>query len=203
MARTHGWSGHPPRDEEEARRRIVEAAGACIERHGLAKTSMSDIATEAGVTRRTLYRYYAGLDELILDWGESATQEFAVRLVRHVRRIEDPAAILLEAVCFAIEQLPKSPYANDLVSSGRPDLLLSGLTAPRAILAGRSFLDQLFDDPAALFPGRELDEVVEIMLRTIASMLGNPSERPRSRRELRRFVAAWMLPALGCTLPDE
>ena len=201
MARTHGWSGHPPRDEEDARRRIVEAAGACIERHGLAKTSMSDIATEAGVTRRTLYRYFANLDELILEWGEAATREFAVRLVRHVRRIEDPSAILLEAVCFAIEQLPKSPYANDLVSSGRPDLLLSGLTADRAIVAGRAFLDELFPDPAAMFPGRDLDDVVEMMLRTIASMLGNPSDRPRTKRELRRFVGSWLLPALGLTAP--
>ena len=41
---------------------------ACIERWGLAKTSLEDVATEAGLSRATLYRWFAGgRDQLITE----------------------------------------------------------------------------------------------------------------------------------------
>ena len=42
------WAGAPPADENEARQRIMDAAVRCVQRFGLAKTSLGDIAAEAG-----------------------------------------------------------------------------------------------------------------------------------------------------------
>jgi AcrR family transcriptional regulator len=49
-----------PTAKSSTRRRIRDAALVCIGRFGLAKTTVDDIAREAGCSRATLYRYYDG-----------------------------------------------------------------------------------------------------------------------------------------------
>jgi AcrR family transcriptional regulator len=50
----------PPVDVRPTRTRIRDAALTCVGRFGLAKTTVDDIAREAGCSRATLYRYYDG-----------------------------------------------------------------------------------------------------------------------------------------------
>ena len=45
--------------------RAIEAALACIARHGLSKTTIDDIAREAGCSRATLYRYFGSKHDLV------------------------------------------------------------------------------------------------------------------------------------------
>jgi len=63
---------HPSSLAEEhrviTRARIVEAALAATRKHGLAAT-VDDIATAAGVGRRTVFRYFATRDELLAAAG--------------------------------------------------------------------------------------------------------------------------------------
>ena len=48
------------------RQRILEATYACVARWGLSKTTVEDAAREAGLSRATVYRYFpGGRDELI------------------------------------------------------------------------------------------------------------------------------------------
>lgn len=49
-------SGHSAKDGRAAE--IIDAAVACIRKLGARKVSVEDIATEAGISRRTLYRLY-------------------------------------------------------------------------------------------------------------------------------------------------
>lgn len=46
-------------------RKLIEAARNVFSRYGVAKTTMADIAREAGVARQTLYNAYAGKDEVM------------------------------------------------------------------------------------------------------------------------------------------
>jgi AcrR family transcriptional regulator len=43
--------------------RALDATSACMARHGLARTSMTDIAKEMGVARSTLYRSFSSVEE--------------------------------------------------------------------------------------------------------------------------------------------
>jgi AcrR family transcriptional regulator len=73
--------GQPSRERADAarnRRRIVEAAAALVEAHGIANVSMDDVARAAGVGTGTLYRRFgdrAGLALALLD--------------EHTRRFQD------------------------------------------------------------------------------------------------------------------
>ena len=48
-----------------ARRAILDAALACIARVGLAKTTLDDVAREAGCARATVYRCFPGKQQLL------------------------------------------------------------------------------------------------------------------------------------------
>jgi AcrR family transcriptional regulator len=52
------------RDSGERQQQILRAASAVITRQGYDKTTMADIADEAGVSRGTVYLYFNGKDEL-------------------------------------------------------------------------------------------------------------------------------------------
>jgi AcrR family transcriptional regulator len=51
-------------DSDERQQQILDAAAAVIIRLGYDKTTMSDIAAQAGVSRRTLYLYFKGKEQL-------------------------------------------------------------------------------------------------------------------------------------------
>lgn len=68
--------------------RIAEALLACIGRWGLAKTTVEDIARQAGVSRATVYRVFPG--------GKSAISEAAA--VAEVRRLVSTLQVGLDGV---------------------------------------------------------------------------------------------------------
>ncbi len=51
-------------DNDQRQQQILDAAAAVIIRLGYDKTTMSDIAEEAGASRRTIYLYFKGKEEL-------------------------------------------------------------------------------------------------------------------------------------------
>jgi TetR/AcrR family acrAB operon transcriptional repressor len=54
-------------DEDERRQQILNAAAAVMIRLGYDKTTMSDIAEEAGMSRRTVYQYFKGKEGIFED----------------------------------------------------------------------------------------------------------------------------------------
>ena len=58
---------------KEGKTKIIEAAQRLIARKGVAKTSMRDIAEEAGMTTGAIYYYYKSKEELLYDVMDYAT----------------------------------------------------------------------------------------------------------------------------------
>src|ERR1700761_1689695 len=100
-----GWAGSPPADDAEARKRIVDAALRLVDRHGAAQTTVSDIADALGITRRTVYRYFAGTEELFTAVAEVALGGFVAQIERLVADM-DVTSQLVEIVAHIIERLP-------------------------------------------------------------------------------------------------
>jgi AcrR family transcriptional regulator len=59
------WGDRPPVDDDEARRRLLDAAEVCYERRGVSRTTVDDIAKEASVHRTTVYRYFGSRDDVL------------------------------------------------------------------------------------------------------------------------------------------
>jgi AcrR family transcriptional regulator len=59
------WGADTPQDEGQARERLLTAAEACYAQRGVGRTTIVDIAREAGVHRSTVYVYFQSKDEVL------------------------------------------------------------------------------------------------------------------------------------------
>lgn len=104
-----------PERREAKRAEIVAAARRCFSRDGFHRTSMPDIAAEAGVAVGAPYRYFASKDEIIVAIAEEA---FGV-LFGPVERLADSTSALTAADLVAAST---AALSGDAVpdASGRP-----------------------------------------------------------------------------------
>ncbi|MGI5328780.1 TetR/AcrR family transcriptional regulator [Actinomadura nitritigenes] len=189
--RTHGWKGDPPRDETEARDRIIGAAMRCIDRYG-SKTRLADVAKELGVTRQTVYFYFDGTEELLVATALQAAGDFLDRLAAHVAPIGDDAEILAEGLFYTFDRLPHEPYLGILLAGGHTGAFTQGITSPTAMAFGRTILLRFdIDWTARGYTDTDLDELVELMLRLLQSFVIDPGHPPRSPEEFRAYLRRW------------
>jgi AcrR family transcriptional regulator len=66
--------------DTSTRQRILAATAEVLGRNGKTKLSLSDVATQAGVSRPTLYRWFASKDELLSAFSRYERQVFETGL---------------------------------------------------------------------------------------------------------------------------
>ncbi len=191
--RTHGWSSDLPQDDAEARRRIIAATRRCVDRLGPEKTGLASVAAEVGVSRPTIYHYFPSTEALLRETGVEAAAEFLDRLAAHLVLLEDPLEILLESLIYSAEHLPVDPYVSLLLVTGHTESFVRSITTPLGRAAGLALLARLpIDWPALGADSGSLDELNELMLRTLQSLILEPLGRP----EMRAYLDRWIRPAL-------
>ena len=194
----HGWQGNPPGTEDEARRRIVKAAMACVDRVGLAKTSMSVVAAEAGVTRQTVYRYFPRLADILSAVAVAGAEDFAARMARHLASFGSPAEVAVESVVFGVLEVPREPYLGLLLQAGESDFFTVAVTSPESFALGARILRAVPVDwaGAGITTDDELQGLAEILMRLFLSFLQHPSTPALDDDQLRALVRRWIGPAL-------
>jgi len=66
--------------ERDLRCQILEAAGRCFSQYGSYKTSLQDVAGEAGISRGTVYRYFGDRQRLISAYIDYHSDQFLLAL---------------------------------------------------------------------------------------------------------------------------
>lgn len=191
-----GWAGSPPADDAEARKRIIDATLSLVDDRGAADATLSDVADSLGITRRTVYRYFAGTEELFSAVAEIALSGFVAQ-IEAVTSNMDASAQLVEVVAYIVERLPHEPKLALLLANDRSNAFSRNMLAPAVIARCRVILQHTDIDWAALgHDDKALDELVEFLLRNVQSMVIAPSDPPRSGSELRAYLRRWIGPAL-------
>lgn len=178
------------------RSRIIEATLACLRADGVAGTTISAISRESGISRPTVYAHFADLPELVHAAVEHAALEITARIARDVRGAATPAEAIVEFIVAAHRELRADPVAFLVSDIGtRPGLADTGtISRPMLDLAGAFMRPALEHDPALL---ERQDEIVEISVRFLLSVLTYSSERTRTDTRLRAFLHRTLVPALG------
>lgn len=190
--RTHGWSGSTPASDDEARARILEAAGKAIDAHG-ADFSIADVARTLGVTRQTVYRYFPSTDALLVASAERAAVDFLNRLTLHLEGITDPVDAVAEGIATALEWLPKDKHIGLVLVPGRADAHTETVTSDVALQFANSLLRRFDVDWASHgFSDADLDEFAEYLLRIIQSFVIDPGRPPRTGENLRAYLRRWV-----------
>jgi AcrR family transcriptional regulator len=194
--RRHGWSGDIPADDDEAVRRIVTTARHAIDERGT--VSVSELAQALGVTRQTIYRYFPTQEALLGATALSAVDGFLDRLAAHLGSLSDPTEAVVEGVAYTYEQLGHDKYLSLVFQPGRTTVFTASVTSDLAMSFGRSILQRFQIDWAnAGFVDDTFDELVEIMLRTLQSLIVDPGRPGRTGAALRDFLRAWIAPAVS------
>ncbi|MGB3894210.1 TetR/AcrR family transcriptional regulator [Mycolicibacter sinensis] len=190
MARRRGWGGNPPRDDEEAGRRIIAAAVDLVAETGSA-VSLADVAAALGVIRQTVYRYFPTADALMRAVAIASVDDFLDRLTEHVQGIHDPADALTEGTLYTLDAVTRSPQLGAMLSSTSP--LNREMTSQESLALGMRMIDRFdvdwkqhgYDEPS-------LRELVEFTLRIMLSFIVAPNDSDRSADGLRRFLRRWL-----------
>jgi AcrR family transcriptional regulator len=187
------------RTPEEQTEKVLGAAEACIERHGIRKTTMDDIAKEAGMSRPSIYRFFADRDELLFALTKKHSRALVQKTHRFIARQSTFSDGVVEGLMYLADHGRRDPFTRLLVSPqddsgfGRR----FGLTVDAAELAGE-FWYRLFDAAEASGDMRKgLDRGrLNMWFAGIGLMLMTMLDTGSDPAELRRMVRELVVPAL-------
>ncbi|MFF1410840.1 TetR/AcrR family transcriptional regulator [Streptomyces sp. NPDC058289] len=199
----HGWGGRPPASDAEARQRIIDATDRCIDRYGVAKTTLSDVAGELGVTRQTVYRHFGRISDIIGEVAAQGAESFVEQMIAHLQGITDPAEAVIEGMVFCVRTIPTDPRLSLLLQLGDPAAFGRGATTRDTIDRGAKMLQRFPVDWTASGIGEDdLNGLAEMIMRLLTSLLQHPSEVPQDEARLRTFLNRWLAPALSRPSPS-
>ena len=90
---------------------ILDVAAALVAEHGLAGVTMSQIATEVGIGRATLYKYFSDVEAIVLAWHERQVTEHLAHLRAVVTSTTDPGE-RLQRVLRTYAELSAGQYGH-------------------------------------------------------------------------------------------
>ena len=101
----------------EVHEAILDTAAALVARHGLRAVTMSQIAQETGIGRATLYKYFSGVEPILIAWHDR-------HVANHLERLSElrnqPGAVgqRLEAVLegFAVISYERHQHGAELAA---------------------------------------------------------------------------------------
>ena len=96
-----------------ARTRILAATAAVLGRRGHSKLNLSDVATEAGVSRTTLYKWYSSKEDLLAAFGLYELRNVNDGFARAIEGLEGSEK--LDAAVQYIVDFQKSYSLNQMV----------------------------------------------------------------------------------------
>ncbi|WP_280236721.1 TetR/AcrR family transcriptional regulator [Nocardia cyriacigeorgica] len=197
MARRRGWGGTPPKDDEEARQRIVATAVELIGRTSAA-ISIADVAEALGVIRQTVYRYFPSSDALMTAAAIASVDGFLDRLTAHVAGLRDPVEAMTEAVVYTLTEVRRTPHLGLMLSTSYTNVDPDSLTSVQAKTFGMTMIHRFdVDWNAHGYDEAALQELVEYVLRTMHSFFVSPGNPPRTDAQLRTYLRRWMGTAIA------
>ena len=195
-----------PEDPAATQRERVYAGGYdCVERFGLSKTTIEDVARASGISRATVYRLFpGGRDQVLRETVGWEMNRFFARLAAAVDGTPDLASRLEQALVFARRSILEHAVLQKVLST-EPEILLPLLTIEqhRVVRYITAYLVPLLEaersegrlDPV-VDVGRAADHVSRLALSLIGSPgrwdLSDPDEvRELVRRELLGGILAF------------
>jgi AcrR family transcriptional regulator len=174
---------------EGVRALLKQAAEQCVERHGVNKTTMEDIAKQAGFSRPTVYRYFSDREELLLAVLADRASALTVRAHRYIATQPSLADKLVEGLIYLAEHGYRDPfvraddsrYVRRMMESGGQSA--ANFWAP--VLAEAAYAGELVD---GLNLAMAFDWLADVGLMVMGRLESNDQTVNGLRAMLRSFV---------------
>lgn len=158
------------------RDRILAATLACVGRLGMARTTMEDVAREAGLSRATLYRAFPGGRDEVLDavitWEVA---RFFARVSNAIHPEElDEATVLEQGLRAARDAFDHHELLQRLLRDEADQLVPSLLTVMPMVVRALADWYRPRLEAAALRPGVDPAEAADLVARMALSYIATP-----------------------------
>jgi AcrR family transcriptional regulator len=183
--------------------RAISATLACIARHGLSKTTIDDVAREAGCSRATLYRYFGSKQGLV----SSVVRAESDRVTAACRDAAAGAATLEDAVVSVLVVAGRELAQHTslaFLAAHEPEILLPHLT----FSGGDRFLGGASHALAPCFApwlGERAERAAEWIVRLGLTLWFSPTA-PVSLGDtaaVRAYAHEFIVPAIHCASTKE
>lgn len=182
---------------------VLNAARACYLRVGVDKTTAADIASEAGISRATLYRRFSSHEDIFIAVLTRDSWEMAEACQARLEGIDDPVEHIVEGMLYVLDEIPRRPlHAHLFGQSGSPWVISRTIPAEK--------LHAICVELIGAMPGlrllpqgtqpRQLDFLGEWILRTLVSYAVVPSQIARNRDEMRDLLHSMLDPVIKSVL---
>lgn len=151
----------------------LDATATLVAEHGLLAVTMSQIASETGIGRATLYKYFPDVESILTAWHKRQIAAHLDQLAETRDRVDPPRA-RLEAVLTTYAQLSYSHADNELAA-----FLHRGTHMTEAERHLHDFIRDLIADAAATGAVRTdigTDELTNYTLHALSAARGSRSK---------------------------
>lgn len=170
--------------------RIVDAAVECLIEVGWEKTTVSEVAARAGLSRPTVYSYFSSRDDLLFAVSSAAAQRISEQLMSVAEAgTNSGAEFVVESVVTVVMGYRRDPAAS-LLGLIRPGEILDAA----AVEVSRAALLPLLNWEPQL--ADELDEIAETVMRFVVSLMVDDGSRCRTDEGLRAYLYRRLVPSL-------
>lgn len=155
--------------DQQQKKQILEAAKISFQQHGYFKTSMDDIAKQAGKSRTTVYKYYKNKDQVFEDYLLLEIQEIVNAADQAI-----PASASLESKLISynfkkIEAIHArlEPYkrliSGDIESTRHYSFFREQFSKAEKVVMKRVFQEGIAEKVIAHIPDTELDFLISVI----------------------------------------
>lgn len=181
---------------DDPRDRVLAAAERCIERFGIRKTTMEDIAVEAEMSRPSVYRYFADRDELLVAIIAKHSRVLRDKAHKVIARQGDLPDQVVEGLLYLADQGRRGPFTRYMVNPDGTDLGRRMVASHMSETLVAEFWDPVLDAAvkAGTLPDGLARRDIHVWLRDLCLMLMRGLEEGdgdvrRYRSILKTFVA--------------
>ncbi len=189
----------PRTEESDTAARILDAALSLYLEFGLRRTTMDDVARQAGIGRVTVYRHYADKNALfqavVLRECWRSIHDIEAKLAA----IADPEARIVESFVLVVNGSRRHPLMRRLLDT-EPEWLLPHLTIKGGAILdfGRTYIARYLRHQRGhgMLSQDNADALAEVFMRILNSLLLTPGGvlAPENEDELRAAARRYFLP---------
>jgi AcrR family transcriptional regulator len=193
----------PATPADPATAAILDAAVVEFERHGFRRVALDDVARRARVSRTTIYRRFAGRDELVAAVIDRENTVLFANIAEELKNRRPQSNYYVEAFTLSILRFRQHRVLTRMLAD-EPGLMLELAHQhwDAAVERMAAALRMIFPDGFAERIGDQaVDELAETILRYAAIVLLLPGRRPLDTAEdVRAFATEHFLPSLPAAL---
>ena len=156
--------------------RILDAARRCVDRWGMNKLTIDDVATEANVSRATLYRIFPGGKDVMFDaLRVRELSDFFAGMRASIEPVESLLDFAVKASVYALREMRNDEHLAMMLSTEEgtalKSLTVEGL--PRILNVASQYMTPFLTE---FVPAEEAEVLVELLARFVISFFLAPSQ---------------------------